>query len=92
MGWATYRQLSHLTFHLKLHLFLQRSAGNVFSADTNAFGDWGDDRGFALFFTRTVEDRSIHLPTNRMAVARYLAHDCPQLRFLLHLLKTEGLR
>lgn len=25
-----------------------------------------------------------------MAVARYLAHDCPRLRFLLHLLWTEG--
>lgn len=31
-----------------------------------------------------------NLPTNRMAVARYLAHDCPRLRFLLYLLKIEG--
>lgn len=62
----------------------------MLSAEINSFGDWGDDRGFGLFFARTVEDRSVDLPTNRMAVARYLAHDCPRLRFLLHLLQSEG--
>ncbi|KAJ5162548.1 Helicase C-terminal [Penicillium capsulatum] len=90
IDWATYRQLCHLAVNPKLDLFLRRSASHVLSADISAFGDCGDDHGFGLFFARTIEDRATDLPTNRMAVARYLAHDCPRLRFLLHLLWTEG--
>jgi hypothetical protein len=86
MNWSAYRQLCHLAVNPKLDLFLQRSLSRVLSADISAFGDYGDDRGFGLFFSRTVEDRATDLPTNRMAVARYLAHDYPRLRFLLHLL------
>lgn len=89
MDWAIYRQLSQIAFHPKLHQFLQRSAGNVRPAEINSFGDWGDDLGFRLFFARTFENRSIDLPTIRMAVARYLVHDCPRLRSHLYL-KTEG--
>jgi hypothetical protein len=80
----------HLAVNPKLDVFLRRSTSHVLSADISAFGDCGDDHGFGLFFARTVEDRATDLPTNRMAVARYLAHDCPRLRFLLHLLWSEG--
>jgi SNF2 family DNA or RNA helicase len=90
MNWSTYRQLCHLAVHPKLDKFLQRTTGNVLADDIRAFSDYGDDRGFGLFFQRTIEDLAADLPTNRMAVARYLAHDCPRLRFLLHLLWTEG--
>jgi SNF2 family DNA or RNA helicase len=90
MNWSTYRQLCHLAVHPKLDKFLQRTTGNVLADDIRAFSDYGDDRGFGMFFQRTIEDLAADLPTNRMAVARYLAHDCPRLRFLLHLLWSEG--
>ncbi|KAJ5209980.1 Helicase C-terminal [Penicillium cf. griseofulvum] len=90
INWATYRQLCHIAVHPKLDLFLRNSSHSVLSADITSYGDWGDDRGFGIFFARTVQDRSADLPTSRVAVARYLAHDCPRLRFLLHLLWTEG--
>ena len=90
INWATYRQLCHIAVHPKLDLFLRNSAHHVLSADITTYGDWGDDHGFGIFFARTVQDRSADLPTSRIAVARYLAHDCPRLRFLLHLLWTEG--
>lgn len=74
----------------KLDWFLRRSAGNILSANISAFADYRDDRGFSLFFARTIKDRVISLPTNCIVVARYLAYDYPWLRFLLHLLWSEG--
>ncbi|KAJ6121237.1 Helicase C-terminal [Penicillium sp. IBT 18751x] len=62
----------------------------VLSADISVFGECGDDRRFGLFFARTSEDRASDLPTNRASVVRYLLHDYPRLRFLFHLLWTEG--
>ncbi|KGO38096.1 Helicase, C-terminal [Penicillium expansum] len=90
INWATYRQLCHIAVYPKMDLFLRNSAHSVLAAEITSYGDWGDDCGFGLFFARTVQDRSVDLPTSRMAVARYLAYDCPRLRFLLHLLWTEG--
>lgn len=57
INWATFRQLCHLAINPKLDVFLRRSSSRVLSADINAFGDSGDDHGFCLFFSRTVEDR-----------------------------------
>ncbi|KAJ6118683.1 Helicase C-terminal [Penicillium samsonianum] len=85
MNWAIYRQLAHVAVHPGLAHFLQRSANNVLSADIDAFNQVGNDREFGLFFHRTIQDRATAIPTNRMAVARYLAYG-----FLLHLLFTEG--
>lgn len=87
---AIYRQLAHVAVHPGLAHFLQRSANNVLSADIDAFSQVGDDREFGLFFHRTIQDRATAIPTNRMAVARYLSYGSPRLRFLLHLLFTEG--
>ncbi|KAJ5986693.1 Helicase C-terminal [Penicillium sp. IBT 35674x] len=63
-------QLRHLAVSLKLDVSLRRSSSRVLPADINAFGDSGDDRGFGLFFARTVEDHATDVPTNQAAVAR----------------------
>ncbi|KAJ5802327.1 Helicase C-terminal [Penicillium pulvis] len=58
INWATFRQLCHLAVNPKLDVFLRRSSSRVLSADINAFGDSGDDRGFGLLslgLWRTVQ-------------------------------------
>ena len=90
MNWATFRMLCHLSVSPKLDRFLRRSPSSVLSAEISRFTERGDDQGFGLFWSRTTEDPSASVPTNLIAVARYLAHQSPRLRYLLHILVQQG--
>ena len=90
MNWATFRMLCHLSVSPKLDRFLRRSPSSVLSAEISRFTERGDDHGFGLFWSRTTEDPSASVPTNLVAMARYLAHQSPRLRYLLHILVQQG--
>lgn len=90
MNWSTFRMLCHLSVSPKLDRFLRRSPSSVLSAEISRFTERGDDHGFGLFWSRTTEDPSASVPTNRVAMARYLAHQSPRLRYLFHILVQQG--
>lgn len=89
--WGVVRQLAHLSFCPRLFSFMRKVDTQDSKSGKLAKNIDRDDRGFAYFCQKTSTDPALTIPITRVHAARYLAFDCPKLRYLLKIFQDEGL-